>query len=162
MTTAAPAVTGPSPLDAAQQAIDHTRRHLFPFRFERWLVLGCVAFLDQCGRQSGMRGAFRVPAPGGWGSAGPGEGEVSKAVEWLATHALIVAAVAAAVLTVVIPFSALVLWLNSRGVFIYLDNVASGRADFERPWGEHAARGGSYFPLSFGLSLLTLVGLPGL
>jgi len=33
MTTAVPAVTRPSPLDAAQQAIDHTRRQLFPFRF---------------------------------------------------------------------------------------------------------------------------------
>src|SRR2546425_2072209 len=158
MTTAAPMVTRPSPLDAAQQAIDHTRRHLFPFRFERWLILGCVAFLDQCGRQSGMRGAFKVPTPGGWGNAGPGEGDVSKAVEWLATHALIVAAVAAAVLTVVIAFSALVLWLNSWGVFMYLDNVASGRADFERPWREHAARAGSYFAWSFGLALATLVG----
>src|SRR5947207_4707055 len=107
MTTAAPAVARPSPLDAAQQAIDHTRRHLFPFRFERWLILGCVAFLDQCGRQSGMRGAFNVPAPGGWGHAGPGEGDVW--VEWLATHAFIVAGIAAIVLTVVIAFSALVL-----------------------------------------------------
>jgi hypothetical protein len=159
MTTAGPAATRPSPLDAAQQAIDHTRRHLFPFRFERWLVLGCVAFLDQCGRQSGMRGAFNVPVPGGWGNGDSGAGDASKAVEWLATHALIVAAVAAAVLTVVIAFSALVLWLNSRGVFMYLDNVASGRADFERPWREHAARAGSYFAWSFGLALATLVGL---
>src|SRR5437899_3615380 len=112
MTTAAPAVNRPSPLDAAQQAIDHTRRHLFPFRFERWLVLGCVAFLDQCGRQSGMRGAFNFPAPGGWGNAGPGEGEVSKAVEWLATHAFLVAAVASAVLTVWIAFNAAVMSLK--------------------------------------------------
>ena len=159
MTSVTPAAPGPSPLDAAQQAIDHTRRQLFPFRFERWLILGCVAFLDQCGRQSGMRGAFRMPAPGGWGNAGPSEGDVSKAVEWLATHAPIVAAVAAAVLTVVIAFTALLLWLNSRGVFMYLDNVASGRADFERPWREHAARADSYFAWSFGLALATLVGL---
>src|SRR3989442_3063256 len=102
MTTAAPMVTRPSPLDAAQQAIDHTRRHLFPFRFERWLILGCVAFLDQCGRQSGLRGGFNVPAPGGWGNVRPREGDVSKAVEWLATHAFLVAAIAATVLTVVI------------------------------------------------------------
>jgi hypothetical protein len=67
--------------------------------------------------------------------------------------------VAAAVLTVVIAFSALVLWLNSRGVFMYLDNVASGRTDFERPWREHAVRAGSYFVWSFGLALATLIGL---
>ena len=160
MTTAPPAARGPSPLDAAQQAIDHTRRQLFPFRFERWLILGCVAFLDQCGRRSGI-GGFHVPGPGGWGNGGggPNQGDVSKAVEWLATHAFLVAGVAAAVLAVVIVFAALVLWLNSRGVFMYLDNVASGRADFERPWREHAARADSYFAWSFGLALATLVGL---
>ena len=139
MTTPPPASRGPSPLDAAQQAIDHTRRQLFPFRFERWLILGCVAFLDQCGRRSGI-GGFHAPGPGGWGGGGgPNQGDASKAVEWLATHAFLVAGVAAAVLAVVIVLAALVLWLNSRGVFMYLDNVASGRADFERPWREHAA-----------------------
>ena len=51
-----------SPLDAAQQALEHTRRQLFPFRFERWLALGFVAFLDQCGRtQTGFSTGF----PGG-------------------------------------------------------------------------------------------------
>lgn len=149
---------GPSALDAAQRAIEHTRRQLFPFRFDRWLVLGCVAFLDQCGRRSGVAG-FNVPGgPGGWGGGGgPDHGDLARVGQWLATHAVIVGAVAAAVLTAVIAFMALVLWLNSRGVFMYVDNVASGRADFERPWREHAARAASYFAWSFGLALATLV-----
>ena len=117
MSTALPAAPRPSAIDAAQQAIDHTRRHLFPFRFERWLVLGCVAFLDQCGRRSAL-GGFHVPGPGGWGNAGPHQDDVSKAVEWLATHAFLVAGVAAAVLTVVIAFSALVLWPFSTPSFL--------------------------------------------
>jgi hypothetical protein len=162
MTTAPPAARGPSALDAAQQAIDHTRRQLFPFRFERWLILGCVAFLDQCGRRSGI-GGFHVPGPGGWGNGGGGggggQGDASKALEWLAIHAFLVAGVAAAVLAVVVALAALVLWLNSRGVFMYVDNVASGRADFERPWREHAAAASSYFAWSFGLALATLVGV---
>ena len=163
MTTAAPATPRPSALDAAQQAVDHTRRQLFPFRFERWLVLGCVAFLDQCGRHNGPLGGLRVPGPGGWGGWGgagpPDQADVSRAVEWLATHAFIVATVAAAVLAAVIAFSAVILWLNSRGVFMYLDNVARGRADFERPWREHAAHAASYFAWSFGLALATLLGI---
>jgi hypothetical protein len=158
MTSAPPVARGPSPIDAAQQAIDHTRRQLFPFRFERWLILGCVAFLDQCGRRSGI-GGYNFSGPGGWGNAAPDQGDVSKAVEWLATHAFLVAGVAAALFTVVIAFSALILWLNSRGVFMYVDNVATGRADFERPWREHASRAASYFAWSFGLALAILVGL---
>jgi len=53
-------LTEPSPIEAAREAIEHTRRLLFPFRFERWLTLGAVAFLDQCGR-GGMGGTL----PGG-------------------------------------------------------------------------------------------------
>jgi hypothetical protein len=163
MTTVPPAAAKPSAVDAAQQAIEHTRRHLFPFRFERWLVLGCVALLDQCGRHHGF-GGFNVPGPGGWGGGGGGGGgpageDVSRALEWLATHAAIVAAVAAAVLAVVVSVIALALWVNSRGVFMYVDDVASGRADFARPWHEHAERAQSYFAWSFGLALATLVAL---
>ena len=154
-----PPPSGASAIDAAQQAIEHTRRHLFPFRFERWLVLGCVAFLDQCGRRTGIGGA-QMPSPGGWGgpSAGNG-GEVPKALEWLAAHALLVAGVAAAALALVVALVALALWLNSRGVFMYVDDVATGRADFERPWREHAGRAGSYFGWTFGLALATIVGV---
>jgi hypothetical protein len=56
-----------SPLDAVGEAIDHAKRNLFPFRFDRWLALGFVAFLDQCGR--GGAGTFRVPSPGGGGGS---------------------------------------------------------------------------------------------
>ena len=49
-----------SPVDAARAAYHHTRSQLFPIRLEKWLVLGLLAFLDQCGR------AFR----GGGGSSG--------------------------------------------------------------------------------------------
>jgi hypothetical protein len=162
VTTAAPPARGPSVIEAAQQAIEHTRRQLFPFRFERWLVLGCVALLDQCGRHQGV-GGFNVPGPGNWGggSGGGGSdgGDATRALEWLGAHAAIVAAVAAAVLAAIVVVIAIVLWLNSRGVFMYLDNVASGRADFERPWREHAERAQSYFAWSFGMSLAVLVTL---
>ena len=50
MSTPPVAAPEPSPLDAATAAYEHTRRHLFPFKFERWLALGLVAFLEQCGR----------------------------------------------------------------------------------------------------------------
>ena len=48
-----------SPMDALQDAIEKTRRGLFPFRFSHWLPFAFVAFLDQCGRKSG--GGFNVP-----------------------------------------------------------------------------------------------------
>jgi hypothetical protein len=149
-----------SPLDAAQQAFDHMRRHLFPFRFERWLALGFVAFLDQCGRtQAGFsRFPGGLPDHGGkGGERGPGP-VLSDIGAWLAAHVMVVMAIAAVVLVVILCVTALVLWINSRGVFMYVDDVATGRADVSRPWREHAGKADSYFAWSFGLTVAVLTG----
>ena len=142
-------------LDAAQDAVDHARRHLFPFDFKRWLTLGFLAFLDQCGRGFGSQ----FPGgPGGTGGGGNGNGgaDVEAGLAWLAAHVVIVSIAAAVVLAFVVALLAVTLWVNSRGVFMYLDNVATGRADVGRPWREHAGHASSYFAWSFGLNLATL------
>ena len=151
-----PTVARISALDAAQQALAHTRRHLFPFKFERWLALGFVAFLDQCGRtQAGI--SSRLPGglhdkDGGGGGEGPAK-VLNEAGAWLAAHIMVVMAIAAVALVLILCITALVLWLNSRGVFMYVDNVATGRSDVSRPWREHAGKADSYFAWSFGLTV---------
>jgi hypothetical protein len=149
-----------SPLDAAQEAAAFTRRQLFPFKFERWLALGFVAFLDQCGRtQAGVSTRFPMGMPEhGGGGEHPSGAVLSEAAAWLGAHVMVVMAIAAVALVIVLCFTALVLWINSRGVFMYLDDVATGRADVARPWREHADRADSYFAWSFGLTLGALVG----
>jgi hypothetical protein len=154
----APAV---SVTDAARDAIEHTRRNLFPIRIEKWIVLGFLAFLDQCGRSlnGGGPGTWkehRRPLPRG--DRGFGE-EVTEAVNaataWLSAHAVEVTLGAIVALVLVSGILALVLWINARGTFMYLDNVASGRAEVSRPWREHARSAQSYFGWRFGLSLAT-------
>src|SRR5450432_298697 len=88
----------PSPVEAAREAYEQTRRLLFPFRFERWLTLGFVAFLDQCGRggvggvlPGGPRGAFPPSAFGGGGGGAEGG-------TWFFAHLALVLAVAAVLL----------------------------------------------------------------
>ena len=61
MTSPSPANRTVSPFEAAREAVGLTRRHLFPIRIETWLVLGFLAFLDQCGRTT-------------WGPTGGGGG----------------------------------------------------------------------------------------
>jgi hypothetical protein len=158
MSTASPTAGRISALDAAQQAMAHTRRHLFPFQFDRWLALGFVAFLDQCGRtQAGF--SNRLPAGlhnkgggGGGGEEGPAR-VLNEAGAWLAAHVMVVMAIAAVALVLFLCLTALALWLNSRGVFMYVDNVSTGRADVARPWREHADKADSYFAWSFGLTV---------
>jgi hypothetical protein len=148
-----------SPIDAARAAYQHTRSQLFPIRLEKWLVLGLLAFLDQCGR------AFR----GGGGSAGghghgtggaggwpPDLGQVNawlqRASEWLAAHAALLAVGAVLGLLVFGVLAAVVLWVNARGVFMYADAVATGRAEVSRPWRQHAGAASSYFGWSLGIT----------
>jgi len=144
------------------EAIEHTKRNLFPFRFERWLALGFVAFLDQCGRGGGGAN-FRVPGPGTWGGSGSGSGsgapDTSVVTEWLGNHLALVVGIAALVLALIVALTALVVWINSRGAFMYIDNVATGRADVVRPWREHADRAHSLFAWRFVIGIATLIGI---
>ena len=150
-----------SAIDAARDAIAYTRRHLFPIRPERWLVLGLLAFLDQCGRGAGGGGGSS-----GWrtkGTQGSGEGwhgdiagTLGSLSDWLSAHAALVALATVVGLVLLAGLLAVVLWINARGTFMYLDAVASGRADVARPWREHATPAWSYFGWRFGLTLAAM------
>lgn len=147
----------PSAIDAGREAFEHTRRQLFPIQANRWFALGFVAFLDQCGRAGGIGGA---PSPGGWGGRHAGGApDWAQAVNWLANHVGMIVLGAAVALTLVVALTALILWVNTRGIFMYADNVASGRADVGRPWREHAEKAGSLFAWRFALAIGMLLGV---
>jgi hypothetical protein len=149
----------PSAVDAAQQAIEHVRRSLFPFRFDRWLALGFLAFLEQCGRVGlGNGTSLRLPGPTRSSShdVASVEPDVTRAIGWMGAHVALVALLAALVLAFVVVLMAFVLWVGSRGTFMYMDDVATGRADVRRPWREHAERAHSLFAWRFVIALATL------
>ena len=160
MASASPTAPRVSVTDAAREAIEHTRRNLFPVRVEKWLILGFLAFLDQCGRtiNGGGGNGGGDGHHGDWPGGDRGLGEavteaVNTATAWLSAHAVAVTLAAILGLLVIAGVMALVLWINARGTFMYLDNVASGRAEISRPWRAHAAPAQSYFGWRFGLSL---------
>lgn len=144
-----------SPIDAAQRAIEHTRRSLFPFRFERWLLLGFVAFLDQCGRGgAGMPGGnARLPG-GGFGDT---PAEFSQAAAWAGSHVGLLVGLAAGGLLLIVLFCALVLWINSRGIFMYLEAVAEAPRERGVRFSAHAERAQSLFAWRFVLAMAMLV-----
>lgn len=164
MASPTPSATQVSVIDAARDAVEHTRRNLFPIRVERWLILGLLAFLDQCGR-SWNGGGPGGPGDGGgpdWPDDGEGAGldgvaeSIRSVSEWLAEHAAEVAIGGIALLALIVAFAVVVLWINARGTFLYLDNVAGGRAEVSRPWREHARAANGYFQWRFALTLAGL------
>ena len=128
-------------------------RSLFPFRFETWLLLGVVAFLEECGR-GGLGGAV----PGGPGSdIQLGKVPFPAATGWLTSHIAVVMVGAVLLLAAVVGLVALVLWIGSRATFVYVENVAQARAELVRPWHAHAEHAASYFAWRFALALVLVV-----
>jgi hypothetical protein len=153
-----------SVVDAAREAAQHTRRQLLPVSPLKWLTLGFLAFLDQCGRSvagggpNGGGKGMRIP-PRWHDSFDGGRGihgfvDAARTVsEWISDHALLVIAGVAAGILAVAAVMAAIQWISARGSFMYLDNVASGRAEIRRPWREHAGAAWSYFGWRYALSL---------
>lgn len=160
--SAPPAVAAePSPIDAARDAWDHTRRVLFPFRFNLWLGLGAVSFLDQCGR-GGVGGAVPGTPPAGVPGDGGGAGLPAGASDlgaWFWSHLGVIVAVAATALVVVVALVAVALWIGSRATFVYADDVVTGRAELSRPWRAHADKAASYFAWRFGLAAVLAIAM---
>ncbi len=135
----------PSAIDALGEGISHMRQKLFPFSFSGWITLGFVSLLESCGSGSGTGTAPNPLRPGGTrGSFEDPIRAVEGAFAWIAVHMVLFVSVLMGILLL----SLLIMWLRSRTVFVYIDDVASGRFDLVRPWGEHGARADSFFVLS--------------
>ncbi len=69
---------------------------------------------------------------------------VEGAFAWIAAHMVLFVSVLMGVMLL----SLLFMWLRSRTIFVYIDDVASGRFDLVRPWSEQGAHADSFFLLS--------------
>jgi len=159
MTASASTRRAPSAIDALGEAISHMRAKLFPFSFVGWITLGFVSLLESCGSGSGGGGfQNRLNGPGSFED--PTQ-LAESALAWIAAHMIIFVSALMAVMVL----SLLFMWLRSRTVFVYIDDVASGRFDLVRPWGEHGAHADSFFILSLivqGAAFILLVLIIGL
>ena len=89
-----------------------------------------------------------LPSPGN----GAGTGDLSNLGTWFNAHLALIVGIAVGALVVIVAVVALMLWIGSRATFVYIDDVATGRAEVTRPWSAHAERANSYFAWRFGLA----------
>ncbi len=128
--------------DPIERAYHRMVRILFqPFRLEKWFVVGFGAWLSTLGQggcQLSMRAGSDDPSKGG----GQQAGEVMERVgSFLSDHPALVAAAVLGGLSI----WGVVLWVSSRGTFMFLDNVVFNRAAVVDPWKKNKARGNSLF-----------------
>ena len=138
------------------------RQKLFPFSFVGWITLGFVAMIESCASGSST-GSVRNR-----GDAKDIESAISNPIQlietvsgWIASHMIWVVFGLIGIMVV----SLVVMWLRSRAIFVYIDDVGTGRFDLVRPWGEHGGHADSFFVLSlivqgvmFVLTVLFLAG----
>lgn len=147
-----------APLD---RAFGRTGTVLFqPFDPGKWCVIGFTAFLATLGR-SGIGGnVFQ------WRQQHVTSDQmrqvVDRAVTFVETHLLLVAAIVVCILVFSVALTALLQWLSSRGMFMFLDNVIHNRADVKLPWHHYAAQGNSLFVVRFVVWLLGMLAGLGL
>ena len=146
---------------AVDRAVDICFR---PFDLGKWFVLGFACWLARLGKGGGGGGGS-IPTPPV--SDREAEGAVTAQVpEWLeslepemflggAMLALLLGCVFILIF-VVIP---LLIWLSSRGQFIFLDDVVHDKAEIKKPWNEYKTEGNSLFlwRLAFILGLIVAI-----
>jgi hypothetical protein len=122
----------------------HMKKALFqPFDLNKWLRLGFTAWLAGL---TDCRG-------GGSGGNNPGHGQPSwddffrfpeTAWNWLQSHPVWFNLIILGVILLIIIVTVL-MWLSSRGKFMFLYNVANEKNEISHPWAEFRKEGNSFF-----------------
>ncbi|HEV3077006.1 MAG TPA: hypothetical protein VHB47_21465 [Thermoanaerobaculia bacterium] len=146
-----------------EPAIDHAKRLLFqPFDLARWFTIGFCAWLAGLGQMQFTLINGRGPLPGGaqppgvatWHGANDAweraRDEVMRNLAWILPLAIVLACLIAV-------FGVLMIWLTSRGQFMFLHCVALGRAEVAVPWRQHARKAHSLFLFRLALGLIGAV-----
>lgn len=134
-----------SVLEPIGEAIKKTQQILFcPFSFEKWLVLGFCAWLAGLGGGGGSN--FNSNLPGR--NAGPMsqfDHLFQEAKILITQHLPLVALIGVGVVMTLLVIGLLVLWLKSRGLFMFTDGIARNRAAVAEPWRLYHAEANSLF-----------------
>ena len=143
------------------RAFDRTQKILFrPFDLYRWLAIGFTAWLASLGEnwsggggggggsgRGGARGLDSFDPEGLWDEA---QTYVADNFTWLVPTVILG-------LLVVFALGLLVIWLSSRGRFMFLHNVVLDRAEVVAPWHGYRRQGNSLFLFRTVLSLTAFV-----
>jgi hypothetical protein len=138
-------------------AFERVKLMLFqPFDLAKWFAIGFCAWLAGLGESGGgFPGGFHGNFPVGNDSQPNFHESMARALNYLSQNLYWIVPVAVAALVIFFALGMLVLWLNSRGKFLFLHCVALNKAEVGVPWQKFAREGNSLFWFRF------VVGLAG-
>ncbi len=126
-----------------------------PFDLGKWCVMGFTVFLAELG-SGGSGSGFN------WHGNNSISGDqarqfINRAVTFVNEHVVLITAMVIAVIVLSAALAALLHWLSSRGMFMFLDNVVRNRAAVAEPWRQYAPHGNSLFAVRYTAWLLSAV-----
>jgi hypothetical protein len=122
-----------------RRAWDRAARMLFrPFVLRTWLVLGFAAFLSEY-----LSGNHHASSFNYRGDHGEGH-RIAREIAGFLTHP-VWTLVAICVIGLIVVVAIVLLWISSRGRFVFLDDVVHSRAAIVEPWRRLARLGDSLF-----------------
>ena len=150
--------------EALEPAYERVKLILFkPFDLTKWIVIGFCAWLAGFGESGGGGGGFNGFNDGGnHGFNGHNGGEqlrhfYGEAKEYVLVNLYWIVPVALVLAVVLLTIWLLVLWLSSRGKFMFLHCVALNRAEVEVPWRNFAGPANSLFRFRIVVALIGIV-----
>jgi len=148
-----------SVIDPISPAIERIKQMLFrPFDLKKWFAVGFCAWLAYL-TEGGANFNFRVP----WDNCGPTCGTKSCTVESVRqacpANVVLVVLIVAAVFVVAVAIWLVLLWLSSRGRFMFLNCVARNTDKIKAPWRNYRTTANSLFLFRVAAVILFFVAL---
>lgn len=140
-------------LEPIGAAIEKTRELLFsPFDIVKWLTIGFCAWLASFGsRGPGFNYQFSK-----FDSMQDLQNKILHLKEVILDNLPFILSIGTGIAIIILAVSVLLLWLHSRGQFMFLDCIAKNKAQVVYPWKEYADQANSLFGFNI---ILWLVGL---
>ena len=150
-------------------AVEGARARLFrPFVFDKWVHLGFIAFLANLGEGGTNSGAQFPFSNWGKGTGPSGKGvfetigpQIDEAIRWTGEHVSVIVVLAVFALVLGTAFGALIMWLSSRGKFMFVEAVIHDRWEVKEPWERLRTPAWSLFKFRFLLSAIASVAFLG-
>jgi hypothetical protein len=150
-----------SVIDPISPAIQRVKDVLFkPFVLGRWFTIGFCAWLAYLGSGGGGVGGggppYNAPHKPHEQQAQIAEG-INAAKEYILDNLCWIIPLIAIVAVVMIGIGLLIIWLNSRGKFMFLHCVATNKSEVKVPWHKFRKHGNSLFLFRVVLGIISLV-----
>jgi len=129
-----------------------------PFDILKWLVIGFASFLASLGRGKSLN--FNFPSGQDFGG-GDAAGGAQALESWFFANMVPIILVGLGVLLVLFALALLIVWLSSRGRFIFLHDIVNNEPAIKAPWVKYGHLGDKIFlfRLLFGLCVFFLLAL---